>query len=161
MKLTPLLPLTLLLTPILASHPSDYQNAITCGQKNPSLNTAIDTFCNRRPPNNPDMAPSKLPNNIVVPSPYAKKGATSGKARVWIEGTCNPKQWVPLQYCGPQFHAMCARGLTRKRFGRKGCQRWRIEGLDEARVGGIVAGVAKGQGKKKGAENVVGAMKGG
>lgn len=105
-------------TPSAAASPAtDYQNSLSCGKTNPSINAAISAFCN----------PKAKSNDLFVPSAYASKGKVSGGAKVSIAGVCSPKQWVPVQYCATQFHVMCAKGKSSQRFGRGGCQNWKIE----------------------------------
>lgn len=126
--------LTLLLTPLtpLTLAATDYENSIACAARNPALNTAIQNFCNCRNSN------GKFVNNIVIPSPFARRGATiANNARVRITGKCNPPQWVPLQYCAPQFHAMRAQGVRKRRFGRNKCQVWSLKGLDTGKMAGM------------------------
>ena len=69
---------------------------------------------------------------MVVPSKYASKGHTYGDVHVSIHGHCEPAQWVPLEYCAPQFHTICASGKDNsvtgsRRFGHNGCQHFKIE----------------------------------
>lgn len=156
MKPAHLLALTFLAPFALAAPSTDYENSIACGKRNPTINTAIEKFCNRR------NAAGAFVNDVVVPSPYASKGAAVNGAKVWITGTCKPKQWVPLQYCAPQLSAMCAQGVGERKFGRNECQVWRIKGVGGGRVGGIVGGIAgAADGVRKGVENLVGRLRGG
>ncbi|KAF2166542.1 hypothetical protein M409DRAFT_23180 [Zasmidium cellare ATCC 36951] len=152
----PILTLTLLALLPLPLATSDYTNALACARRNPSINAAISKLCTRR-----DKA-GNLFNKIVVPSPYTSQGATVDGVRVRITGTCSPPQWVPLQYCGAQFHGICAGGGSVGRFGRSGCQVWRIERVDGGRVAGLVGEVVEGMGRvREGGGNLVGAVRGG
>lgn len=122
---------------------TDYENASACAGKNPNTNAAISAFCNII------NSSGNYANNMVVPSPYTTNGVAKGGIRVKITGTCSPKQWVPIEYCQPQFHAMCANGgpkdgLAKKQFGRNGCQTWIIEKTGGSRIGGIIAGLGRG-----------------
>ncbi|OQO07431.1 hypothetical protein B0A48_07128 [Cryoendolithus antarcticus] len=106
MKPSTILPiLTLLLPQVLAA--TDYQNAMTCGQRFPRINGAIEKFCYKK--NTSGVAT----NDLVIPSAYASIGSMfygfkGNKLVVQITGQCSPAQWVPAQWCLSQFHEMCA-----------------------------------------------------
>lgn len=130
MHLSTLLPPLLLTLITFSLAATDYQNAIACSRRNPSINTAIDAFCNKK------NAQGQLTNDILVPSPYSNAGASHGGVKVSIPGKCDPPQWVPFEWCAPQFHAMCAgmgraTGSVVKIYGRIGCQAFTIEEGEE------------------------------
>lgn len=41
-------------------------------------------------------------------------------------GSCSPAQWVPQNYCNSQFGDMCFKKITTAKYGRNGCQTWKI-----------------------------------
>lgn len=96
---------------------TDYKWAVKCGQKNPSVNTAIQQFCSK--------------GDIVVPSDYAKWGKSVNGWHVSITGNCNPPQWVPREWCQKQLTKLCAngdaKGLGHQRYGNGGCQGWHVD----------------------------------
>ncbi|GAB1740503.1 hypothetical protein NU219Hw_g5606t1 [Hortaea werneckii] len=116
---------TLLVALLAATEVTAKTNRDICWGKNSNVVQAIDAFCSK--------------GNIVVPSPYAKKGGSARKkagtraAKVAVTGSCNPPQWVPQKYCKSQFMGMCARsqkgsfGASAKQFGRNKCQNWSIQ----------------------------------
>ncbi|CAK3850138.1 Hypothetical predicted protein [Lecanosticta acicola] len=130
MKASTIFPVILLsLSPLplaIAEPDNDYQNSLACAKRNPSINAAISAFCDKKD------ASGNLSNDLFVPSPYASDGKVSGGVKVSIGGSCSPKQYVPLQYCGLQFHEICKDGQSHRRFGRGGCQVWKIESGAEA-----------------------------
>ncbi|KAF2169931.1 hypothetical protein M409DRAFT_51722 [Zasmidium cellare ATCC 36951] len=127
--LLPLLPLASLTT-------ADTPCSLT---KNPGILNAIGKFCQNQ--------------GLVVPSAYAGKGmggAYDGGS-VQISGT--PPQWVPQEYCMAQFRGMCGNGRRERRFGRGGCQTWKIHYPTERKAGW--------GGKKMGGQPAPGKPKGG
>ena len=91
-----------------------------CANKNGNLMKAIDSFCANKA--------------LTVPSVYAKRGmkGPDKHTRIWIDGNqCQPFQWVPPKYCKSQFWNLCKRGGAHgggvTRFGRDGCQVWKIK----------------------------------
>lgn len=97
---------------------ADGVNALQCLVRHPNAYHAINDFC--------------LGNgHILVPSDYSKKGKHYGNIFVKIGGdsTCDPPQWVPLEYCKSQFFEVCVDGAHahgKKSFGRNGCQSFHI-----------------------------------
>jgi len=89
-----------------------YPDGAACLVNHPNLYTAINQFCAK--------------NDIVIPSAYANAGSSHNGKWVGVRGTCNPKQWLPQQYCVSQLQTVCARAPAnannQMKFGRNGCQ---------------------------------------
>ncbi|KAK4504213.1 hypothetical protein PRZ48_005129 [Zasmidium cellare] len=133
MKITNLLPLACLAPLSLAGTPCSMT-------KNPGVLNAIGKFCQNQ--------------GIVVPSSYAGKGMGGGYngESVQITGSCSPPQWVPQEYCVSQFKMMCSNGRRERKFGRNGCQTWKINYGTERKAegGGAKMGAQPAPGKPKG-----------
>jgi len=108
----------------------DYQYSVTCGQKNPAVNTLIDGFCNRK-----DIR-GQLANNLTIGHPWARNGLRYGDYKVHITGPTCPadSKYIPAKYCNAQLHYLCAvsggdKGMGAMNFGLNGCQSWQLQNL--------------------------------
>ena len=91
-------------------------NIQKCHNKNPAVNVAINHFCKN--------------HHILVPGHYASYGRQYRGIRASIHGWCDPKAWVPSNWCRSQFRAICASsgqgGRGTRHFGSGGCQQFTI-----------------------------------
>ena len=135
MQLLNLLPLALAATTLVSATPIagntvssslmvtlDYENGVTCGQKNPAINTAIQAYC--KGPGN---------NDLTVGTTFSRAGMVHDGMQVLVTGPNCPanSRWVPENYCNAQFHYLCAniagpKGQGEMHFGANGCQTWTI-----------------------------------
>lgn len=99
----------------------DWNDSVTCGQKNPSVNMVIQNFCDHN-------------NALTVGTAWARNGVVHDGYKVSITGPncAADSKWIPMKYCNAQFEYMCAnvgnaKGVATSHFGKNQCQTWKIE----------------------------------
>nr|OQO30964.1 hypothetical protein B0A51_01769 [Rachicladosporium sp. CCFEE 5018] len=88
-------------------------DATRCSQKYGSVVNAIGKFCTKN-----------------GQTPLTQMSRPIHQFTVWINGNCNPKQYIPPYWCFAQLYNMCAngnkKGEKQQRYGTNGCQTWNI-----------------------------------
>ncbi|OQO10685.1 hypothetical protein B0A48_03985 [Cryoendolithus antarcticus] len=99
-------------------------DATRCSQKYGSVVNAIGKFCTKN---------GQIPlTQMFSPGPFTNEGVWSNdkKVTIWLNGNCNPKQYIPPYWCFNQLYNMCAngnkKGEKQQRYGTNGCQTWNI-----------------------------------